>query len=640
MTTFVSLGFNFYKKMSQRKFFPNLFLLLTICLLHLFFITGCSSTGTSEQSEAELISFSISEFPDINFSIDNDAKIIFIDAGSYPENLQDLTASFIATEGASVFVNDSLQTSEITQNDFSGGLTYTIVSEDVGTLNEYFVYLTSQIPKGYLLEGEVGVNVNPSGIAPLSALARIKTKKPSRVAFRVFGELEIEQQSSLYFEEQTIPIHGLYENTLNQVEITISDEYSQVVKDTITIQTGSVPDFFPDIEINTLERNLMEPGWHYNSLSIGNNGVFENYPMIFDDNGDIRWYLDLSSQSGITWGITFQQDGTFFGGNGIYIQEFDLFGSLIRQFSFPGYIIHHEVIKLANGNFMAAVNKDGTTILKNGEEITSVEDYIIEVDGISGEITNEWDIANLLDVNRVDLLDGGGDWFHMNAIWFDEEDNSLIISGRNQGLVKVDWDNNLQWILSPQKGWGNSGRTSGGVDTKPFLLDAVDGSGILLSEEIQLGDEESTEFSWPWGQHAPMVLPNGNIFVFDNGFNRNFGNGGSYSQATEYEIDEENMTAKMVWSYGKERGIETFSQIISDVDVLPSTQNRLFAPGFIQTTEFTQAKQVELSYPDGDVVFESTANFKNLLSTGTGWGQIDIIYRVERIDFSTIFSVN
>ncbi len=626
--------------MHQRTFFSNLLILFLISFVHLFFISGCNSTSTTEQSDAELISFSISEFTEISFSINNEAGIIFINTGTHPENIEGLTASFIATEGASVFVNDSLQTSGVTQNDFSNGLIYTIVSEDASTLNEYFVYLTSEIPPGYLLEGEIGVSVNPTGMAPLSALASIKTKKPAQVSFRIFGELEVEQQSGTYSREQTIPIHGLYANTLNEVEITIRNQYSQQVKDTITIQTGSIPDFFPDIEINTAERDLMEPGWHYNSLSIGNNGVFENYPMIFDHNGDIRWYLDFSSQSGILWGITFQQGGTFFGGTGSYIQEFDLFGAQIRQIDLPGYVVHHEVIKRPNGNFLVAVNKDGTTIMKGGREITSVEDYIIEVDGTSGEIITEWDIATILDVNRIDLEDGNGDWFHMNAIWVNEEDNSLIVSGRNQGLIKVDWDNNLKWILAPQKGWGIAGRYGEGADTTPFLLNAVDESGILLSEEIQLGDEESEEFSWPWGQHTPMVLPNGNIFVFDNGFNRNFGSGGSYSQATEYEIDEENMTAKMVWSYGRERGTETYSSIISDVDVLPNTKNRLFAPGFIQTAGLTKAKQVELSYPDGTVVFESTANFKNLLGNGAGWGQIDIIYRVERIDFSTIFSVN
>ncbi|RNC83924.1 MAG: aryl-sulfate sulfotransferase [Balneola sp.] len=624
--------------MRQRKFSPGLLLVAIIFLVHFFLITGCNSTNTTEQSSAELISFAISEFPEISFSINNEAGIIFINAGSHPENLEELTASFITTEGASVFVNDSLQTSDVTQNDFSDGLIYTIVSEDATTLNEYFVYLTSEIPKSYLLEGEIGVSVNPTGIAPLSALASIKTKKPAQVSFRIFGELEVDQQSESYSVEQEIPIHGLYANTLNKVEIILRDQFSYQVRDTIIIQTGSIPDFFPDIEINTLERDLMEPGWHYNSMSIGNNGSFDTYPMIFDDNGDIRWYLDLSDQPGIAFGITFQPEGTFSAGMGIYIREFDLFGSMTKELSIPGYIIHHEMIKRSNGNYIVAVDKSGTTIVKNGEEITSVEDYIVEVDGSSGEIITEWDIATLLDVNRVDLVDGGGDWFHMNAIWIDEEDNSLIISGRNQGLLKVDWENNLKWILAPQKGWGVAGRSGEGSDTNPFLLDAVDASGALLSEEIQLGDEESSEFSWSWGQHAPMVLPNGNIFVFDNGFNRNFIEQGPYSQAIEYEIDEENMTAEMVWSYGRERGTETYSRIISDVDVLPNTQNRLFAPGFIQTSETSQAKQIEVSYPNGNVVFESTLYLKNLLSTSTTWGR-DIIYRVERVDFPSTFSI-
>ena len=119
--------------------------------------------------------------------------------------------------------------------------------------------------------------------------------------------------------------------------------------------------------------------------------------------------------------------------------------------------------------------------------------------------------------------------------------------------------------------------------------------------------------------------------VFDNGTNRNFGAAAGYSRAVEYKIDESAGTVQQVWSYGEELGPEAFSNIISDVDLLSRTGNRLFAPGYINNGSGGSARVYELTYPDNQVVFESVLNFKDLLSTGQGWGQIDIAYRAERV---------
>ena len=70
-----------------------------------------------------------------------------------------------------------------------------------------------------------------------------------------------------------------------------------------------------------------------------------------------------------------------------------------------------------------------------------------------------------------------------------------------------------------------------------------------------------------------MILPNGNLFVFDNGRKRNFSgdpltaDSSDYSRGVEYAINEVAMTVTQVWQYGKERGSAFYSPIISDVDV-------------------------------------------------------------------------
>ncbi len=91
------------------------------------------------------------------------------------------------------------------------------------------------------------------------------------------------------------------------------------------------------------------------------------------------------------------------------------------------------------------------------------------------------------------------------------------------------------------------------------------------------------------------MLPNGNIIVFDNGPFRNYNNENNYSRALEYEVNEADKTFRKIWQYGKNRGLELFSTIISDVDYLLKTKNILMTSGFVSPKDNHRAKVVEVS---------------------------------------------
>ena len=91
--------------------------------------------------------------------------------------------------------------------------------------------------------------------------------------------------------------------------------------------------------------------------------------------------------------------------------------------------------------------------------------------------------------------------------------------------------------MSPKQHWGRSGRKGKGYETKPYLLTAVNNDDVPYAKDIQTGHKSAKDFDFPWGHHAPYLLPNGNIVVFDNGPFRNYNNDNNYSMAVEYEID-------------------------------------------------------------------------------------------------------
>jgi arylsulfate sulfotransferase len=484
-----------------------------------------------------------------------------------------------------------------------------------------------------LLNSDITVTLNPSGLAPLSALAEFTTKLKCNVQVRVLGDIEVTKNIEDFTTSHAIPILGLYPNRLNAVRLTFYGHHGTPETRTLSIQTGPLPGTFPEIVISTAVRGLMEPGMNLSTLNLSNGISSLAYPMMFDTNGDVRWYLDLSQFNGSCLPFERIKNGNFIFGNGDSIYEYDVLGNLANQIKKPGYNFHHDVKELPNGNFIACVDKQGTTIVNSHGLINSTGDHMIEVDRTTGSIVTELDVRKVLDVSRNEQINSTGDWFHMNGIWYSEADDSFIISGRNQGVAKVSRTNQLKWILAAHQGWKTSGYDGTGFDTTPFLLTAVDASGNPYPSSIQDGLVGDDDFDWTWGQHAPMILPDGDFFIFDNGFERNFlFNGPLYSRGVEYRVREDNMTVRQIWDYGKERGPGMYSSIISDIDRLPLTQNRLIAPGIVQMPSGSYSKIVELSYPDKTVVFEATINFKTFLPPGgLSSGRFDNIFRSHRI---------
>lgn len=479
----------------------------------------------------------------------------------------------------------------------------------------------------------IEANLNPYNIAPLTASLTIEAEKPVSASVEVLGPIPVKQEFDVSSQSLEIPVVGLYPNAINKVAITLNYEKGQII-DTISITTAALPAYFPEIEINTLNREKMAPGFHGCDVHFANRGTFKSNPIIFDDHGRIRWYLDLSSAGQMVSPFQRLSDGNLLMVSRNVIYEFDMLGKPIKETNVqPNYGMHHDVQELPDGNLLICVGKKNNFITLEGQYVTSDSDFIILYDRKNSKVIREWDVANILDVSRSDLnFFRPGDWLHMNGLAYDERDNSIIVSGKNQGLIKISWNNTLEWILAPNKGWGKAGRDGKGFETAPFVLTAVDANGKPYPKAVQQGLKSSDTFDFSWGTHAPVFMPNGNLLAFDNGTYRNFENVDQYSRAVEYNIDEANKTVKQVWQYGKERGKDFFSTIVSDVDFLPDSKTVLVTSGYIKNGPSLTGKIVEVDYATGKELFEATLTFKSTLGNKTSsWGQTDILYRSERM---------
>lgn len=489
-----------------------------------------------------------------------------------------------------------------------------------------------------LSEGsEIEITLNPYDISPLTATAEFTTNAPVTVEVTVDGDIPISHIYDVSSSSQNIPILGLYPDTTNNVTLTLTTSSGDYAKTILKIKTDSIPELLPDIEINTNIEALTSNEMTLSSILISIDGSLKLMPIIFDNNGDIRWYMDYRALAEAAYPFEPLENGNLIIGFSDIIREYNMLGEIISEINLPGYNFNNDIIELPNNNLACTVSKNGTTILNNENEINSEKDHFIEINRNSGTLIQEWDLREILDVDRNAITEVSSNWLDMNSIWYSKSDDCYIISGTNQGVVKVDRNNELKWILAPHKGWGKSGWNGNAWATTPHLLMATDNTGTALSEAIQEGDESSSDFDWSWGQNAAMLLENGNILLFDNGVNRQYnGNTSSYSRAVEYDIDESNMGIKQIWQFGENLGDEFKSFYVGDVDVLTESNNRLITYGIINYNNTHYSKIVEVTYPDNTIVFEATINFKNESGIDIETlGMFDFNFRSEKISLYT-----
>lgn len=396
--------------------------------------------------------------------------------------------------------------------------------------------------------------LDPYDISPLTALVIFETSDLTAPEVTVKGKDENTTFTKTFTpsKKHILPIYGLYPDTNNEVTIECNGK-----KNVFYIKTDPLPENF------TLPTKVVS-----NKEELGNELYFvtpssDGYVAAYDVNGDVRWYLNES----FTWDIKRLNNGNILLSSNRLINppyymtglmEMDLLGKVYYEYTLPGGY-HHDVFELENGNFIIASDN-----FENG----TVEDYIVEMDRKTGEIVKTIDLTKILpqdegrNVNATDY-----DWFHNNSVWYDAATNSLTLSGRHQdAVVNLDYSTNeINWIVGSKEGW---------------------------SKEMQkyfFEPDENTEFQW--SQHAAMILPNGNLFVFDNGNNRSktaenaVSAENNYSRGVIYQLDKENKMIHQVWQYGKERGSEFYSPYISDVDYFNDGHYLIHSGGISKTED-------------------------------------------------------
>ncbi|MDX1741380.1 MAG: aryl-sulfate sulfotransferase, partial [Rhodothermales bacterium] len=202
-----------------------------------------------------------------------------------------------------------------------------------------------EVPISAIVTGGIVLKTNPDGNAPLTATLSFSTTEMSEVRLQVLGPEPLAFEPATLGTSHDLPVLGLYPGLENELEVRVTIPDSVYAADTIRVETPALPEFFPSVEIRSVNESLMEPGWTASALMIGDGGTFRPYPIMFDRDGAIRWYLDLSFMEASTLTAERNANGNMLIGDGRDLYEYDMLGTQVNHWNIPGYWIHHAIIE-------------------------------------------------------------------------------------------------------------------------------------------------------------------------------------------------------------------------------------------------------------------------------------------------------
>lgn len=341
---------------------------------------------------------------------------------------------------------------------------------------------------------------NPSNV--LSRFVSWRTSEP------VPTRLEVECGDYVFTPDYAPSFHGVTPRTDHEVFLMglipearcTLRAVAPTGEQTLEIEVGDVPEALPRPEaIYPLDPGPLPSGYALVNLSNAATG----HPLtvaMFDWRGRYRWYHVMPvTEPGSDSEVRVVPEGILVGGlRGLIwptIVGWD--GTVIWQEEFH---MHHDIRPDGPDRFLYL---DGSS---EGCEGGYWSDEVKLWDRERREVIWSWHIC---DHYTPPVLES--DWSHLNTIEPVPGENALLLSSRNQDL-----------LLKIDRGTGE-------------ILWTLGAGGDI---QLPAGDEF-------YRQHAPEILPNGNILLFDNGLE----GVRESSRAIEIAYDEQAGTAEIVWEF-------------------------------------------------------------------------------------------
>lgn len=402
--------------------------------------------------------------------------------------------------------------------------------------------------KRYYTFNDMMIITDPYYQADLTALAIFYTKKPYSVRYTVKGKTEKADYTRTLDRENDhrVPILGLYPGRLNKVFIELLDENGLVEHSrTVNIRTKRLPKSLRDV----IWKGRQSKDSAYKMIMIS--GGLQIRTVAFDEDGDIRYYLRRYTRS---YGVFPLSGGRFLFtekwinvpcysvSQACMMYEMDYMGRIYKTY-FCEKGFHHSACEMEPG---------GNILIASSSMEGNEENLIIELDRKSGLIADSFNLNGYFSKRFIE----GPGYIHLNSIFYNREENSVIISMRNNNTVaKIDWKTKeLIWVLAYPKSY----------------------EGEKIEDKILRPDGD---IKWFFQQHAARQISRNQdeiqLLIYDNHWAKRvrvdwYDGEMEYSYATVFSINEKEMTVKQLHS------IKMNNSRIRSNAILEADKNRLF----------------------------------------------------------------
>lgn len=620
----------------------TMYLLLALIILSL---TACSESKDETPQVQSKTYTEYKEVADVNMPVTFTLNDFHLQDGGYAITLND-TDRLSFTDGESVKnvtnINEVLSVILNLNNPAIQGreLSVNILHNNGDITKVYFVVPVKQNNPNALLTCSIPLNTeifNISSLVSEKAGYEVMRNTDNKIVDirKTYNKSEIEANGN------NIDIIGLYNNHNNIVRLYAGEYNNPDYIQYISVQTVDVMAQYPDANLNFEIKKADYSKVDNGLLFLPSNDY--KYAFFIDKKGNVRNFYDksVSKLNFVTkfFNTRFITDHL----NSFTITDLKGNNLIDIPYSFQingqnvSYKGHHDFILLNSGKYAGMY---AVLVTKAGED--TIEDYIIIIDvdeeNQAATLIKEINLKNYLPYEKYSRLpytkDANVDWFHANSIEHDESDDTLIISGRSQGVIKITLPENngiiqagkdditLKWILTPHIGFSETDS----INVLDKLLTPLDRFGNpITNEQVLNGHEAHEDFEWNYGQHTAL-LRNGNLIMFDNGdgrynqptdmFIETDGSKKKFSRYVEYKIDEENMTVQQIYSFGKDNP-EVYSQIMSKVDTLLNGNFFMFS----SYQKILESDNIFSTYTEvdkeGNIVFQMEVRQDNMV-TPTG----------------------
>ncbi|SFB82558.1 Arylsulfotransferase (ASST) [Massilia yuzhufengensis] len=330
-----------------------------------------------------------------------------------------------------------------------------------------------------------------------------------------------------------LPVFGLYANYLNSVALSASFRDGSRHDFRASVETGGYSgpaQLYASPSIRMARGPERVPGFDFMMIK---NGL--SSPVVVDTDGHMRWTGAVLPDS---FSSLFS-DGMFYIGSQTerVLHRMDVSGAFTS--------VPVGVSRYTNFHHDLAPGKTGILAEFDAIEggVARVESTLAAID-TNGAVLKEWDLGRIFSEHMrargddpAGFVREGADWFHMNSAIYNAADNSLLVSSRENFVVKLDYDSGaIRWLFGdPLKHWYVNFPS-----LRALALKLVEGKA-------------------PIGQHSLSVTPDGQLLLFNNGLGSLTqppwaprGATLTYSTPSRYAIDEKAGTAREVWTYEHE----------------------------------------------------------------------------------------